>query len=393
MNYTELDRVAAFYLRHYDEIRVRENYKWEAVRTYQEADPMRAASFPDALKQGLSGAGNLLDSGYYFPKTALLMMLSKDPEAVRLMMEDLFRSEDDIFDRVTVFMMKARELRRKYFTSEELPDDDQDEHAVSVYLAFQEPQNWYLYKFSVFRKTALIFDHPYVPQRSDARNLSEYYRFCEKVRAHLLENEELLRREAKRHAQYPEADPAYRLLTEDILICASSYYQSPELFEEEGTEERAQKFRLKPVKKTLPLEPLPFYDPVEIARYEEELRDSAIRFVLTQERLKVRGYRLPPRKHPEAMTAGAARGAGYDVLSYNRRGEEIFISVKVTSGPESEAFRIDESERRKSALDPEHYRLYRIYSFDTESGSGKYSVYRGDLTPLCLNAETYRVMF
>lgn len=395
MNYTELDAVIGFYLQHYEEIQRRENYKWEAVAEFQTAAPMAQSdgSFPDALRAGLKKSGNLLDSGYYFPRTALFMLLSRDADAVHMMFEDLYREADDVFDRVTVFMLKARELRRKYFTQEELPDEDQDEHAVSVYLSFQRPDLYYIYKYSVFRATAKLFDYGYVPQRKDARNLSEYFRFCEKVRQRLLGCEALLKREEERRAQYPLSDPEYRLLTEDILICAATYYANPGMFEAEGTEEKAKKFRLTPVKKELPLETVPFYDAAEIQKYEAQLHESALRFILEQERLKVRGYRLSAKKQPVVLSPGAARGEGYDLLSYDRRGEELYIVVKETEGPESESFRISEAERKRSELSPEHCCLYRVYEFRTEEERGKYSVYRGDLTPLCLNPACYRVMF
>ena len=393
MNQTELNKVMNFYIRHYDEIRRREDYKWEAVAAWQASAPMKASSFPEALRAGLKKAGNLLDSGYYYPKTALFMMLSRDPEAVEYMFEDLFCEKDDVYDRIAVFMMKAGALRKKWFTQEELPGDDQDEHAVSVYLSFEMPEKYYIYKYSVFRAAAILLDHSYVPRRKDARNLPEYFSFCEQVRKEVLASGELLRLEQPRREAFPGVDPEYRLLTEDILICAATYYAKPELFEESGTAEKAEQFRLVPVKKELPLEAVPFYDPVEIVRYEELLREAALRFIVSQERLRVREYRLPARKQPEALGTGKARGEGYDILSFDRRGEEVFISVKATAGPESEAFRVTEAERRKSAADPEHYRLYRVYGFSMEEGNGRYSVHRGDLSPFCLNPERYLVMF
>ena len=393
MNHTELNKVMSFYIRHYDEIRRREDYKWEAAAAWQAAAPMKASSFPEALRAGLKKAGNLLDSGYYYPKTALFMMLSRDPEAVEYMFEDLFCEKDDVYDRIAVFMMKAGALRKKWFTQEELPGDDQDEHAVSVYLSFEMPEKYYIYKYSVFRAAAILLDHSYVPRRKDARNLPEYFSFCEQVRKEVLASGELLRLEQPRREAFPGVDPEYRLLTEDILICAATYYAKPELFEESGIAEKAEQFRLVPVKKELPLEAVPFYDPVEIARYEEQLREAALRFIVSQERLRVREYRLPARKQPEALGTGRARGEGYDILSYDRRGEEVFISVKATAGPESEAFRVTEAERRKSTSDPEHYRLYRVYGFSMEEGNGRYSVHRGDLSPFCLNPERYLVMF
>ena len=393
MNQTELNKVMNFYIRHYDEIRRREDYKWEAAAAWQASAPMKASSFPEALRAGLKKAGNLLDSGYYYPKTALFMMLSRDPEAVEYMFEDLFCEKDDVYDRIAVFMMKAGALRKKWFTQEELPGDDQDEHAVSVYLSFEMPEKYYIYKYSVFRAAAILLDHSYVPRRKDARNLPEYFSFCEQVRKEVLASGELLRLEQPRREAFPGVDPEYRLLTEDILICAATYYAKPELFEESGTAEKAEQFRLVPVKKELPLEAVPFYDPVEIVRYEELLREAALRFIVSQERLRVREYRLPARKQPEALGTGKARGEGYDILSFDRRGEEVFISVKATAGPESEAFRVTVAERRKSTSDPEHYRLYRVYGFSMEEGNGRYSVHRGDLSPFCLNPERYLVMF
>ena len=95
MNQTELNKVMNFYIRHYDEIRRREHYKWEAAAAWQASAPMKASSFPEALRAGLKKAGNLLDSGYYYPKTALFMMLSRDPEAVEYMFEDLFCEKDE----------------------------------------------------------------------------------------------------------------------------------------------------------------------------------------------------------------------------------------------------------------------------------------------------------
>ena len=306
MNHTELNKVMSFYIRHYDEIRRREDYKWEAAAAWQAAAPMKASSFPEALRAGLKKAGNLLDSGYYYPKTALFMLLSRDPEAVEYMFEDLFCEKDDVFDRIAVFMMKAGALRKKWFTQEELPGDDQDEHAVSVYLSFEMPEKYFIYKYSVFRAAAHLLDHSYVPRRKDARNLPEYFSFCEEVRKEVLACGELLSLEQPRRAAFPGVDPEYRLLTEDLLICAATYYARPELFEESGTAEKAERFRLVPVKKELPLEAVPFYDPVEIARYEEQLREAALKFIVSQERLRVREYRLPARKQPEALGTGRA---------------------------------------------------------------------------------------
>ncbi len=393
MNRDRLQEVLDFYKTHYEEIRRREDYKWEASAAWQEASPMKAAAFPEALREGLKKTGNLLDSGHYFPRTALFMLMDRDPEAIRYMFTDLFREEDPVGDRITIFSEKAGALRRKYYSDEELPDDDQDEHAVSVYLFLQYPEKYYIYKYSAFRAAAVLLEADYVPRRKDSRNLGEYLRFCDEVREAALADPALMELEETRRAAFPEADPAYRLLTEDLVICMATYFRHAELFEGKGTAEKPGKFRAEPVQRPSSLEAVPFYDAVEVARYEASLRDGALAYILAQEQLKVRSYRIAAKKVPKVLSAGRALGEGCDLLSYNRKGEELYISVKVTTGPEDDGFRITEAERMRSAEDPAHYRLYRVYDFDPETGRGKYSEIRGDLTKYCLNPVSYRVIF
>ena len=119
---------------------------------------------------------------------------------------------------------------------------------------------------------------------------------------------------------------------------------------------------------------------------------AGLAFVLAQERLKVRSYRISAKKQPRILNAGSALGEGYDILSYDRRGEELRIAVRITTGSENESFSVSEAERRVSAMDPAHFRLYRVYAFDPAEGTGKYSVFKGDLTPFCVNPERYRIM-
>ena len=158
MNRDRLREVLEFYKTHYEEIRRREDYKWEASAAWQAASPMSAADFPEALREGLKKTGNLLDSGHYYPRTALFMLMDRDPEAVRYMFTDLYREADPVGDRITIFSEKAGALRRKYYTDEELPDDDQDEHAVSVYLFLRYPEKYYIYKYSAFRAAAALLE-------------------------------------------------------------------------------------------------------------------------------------------------------------------------------------------------------------------------------------------
>ncbi len=56
-------------------------------------------------------------------------------------------------------------------------------------------------------------------------------------------------------------------------------------------------------------------------------------------------------------------GAGYDILSFSRRGEERWLEVKTTKGPATTPFWITAYELRVSKERPDVFRLARLYNF------------------------------
>lgn len=56
-------------------------------------------------------------------------------------------------------------------------------------------------------------------------------------------------------------------------------------------------------------------------------------------------------------------GAGFDILSFSKRGEKRWLEVKTTNGPSTTPFWISENERRVSEEHPDVFRLTRLYDF------------------------------
>ena len=81
---------------------------------------------------------------------------------------------------------------------------------------------------------------------------------------------------------------------------------------------------------------------------------------------------------------------GYDILSYNEKGEEIFIEVKTTVRNYDTPFFITRNELERSKQDNRHFFLYRLYDFDDTNNQAKYYSRQGDLTDLCINPILYR---
>jgi hypothetical protein len=72
-------------------------------------------------------------------------------------------------------------------------------------------------------------------------------------------------------------------------------------------------------------------------------------------------------------------GAGYDILSFDEEGREKYIEVKTTTMDEQTPFMITDHEVQFSERGSEQYRLYRVYNYDAEHGSGEFYVLRGNM--------------
>lgn len=114
-------------------------------------------------------------------------------------------------------------------------------------------------------------------------------------------------------------------------------------------------------------------------------------FILEYERECVRKYNLPKNKEVVWISNDVGDGLGYDILSYDSQGNEIFIEVKTTSGDEKTSFYITANELLKSEQEKERYYLYRVFNFDKKKKQGELSVRRGSLRDLCIMPKVYKV--
>jgi hypothetical protein len=119
--------------------------------------------------------------------------------------------------------------------------------------------------------------------------------------------------------------------------------------------------------------------------------DAGEEFVLRHERKKVLEYGIDLVPERKSLTEGD--GLGYDILSYDENGNEIFIEVKTTTGKEDARFYITANELKKSDEVGDAYRLYRVYEFDKVEETGKISRRSGSLASLCINPLNYLVCF
>ena len=132
-------------------------------------------------------------------------------------------------------------------------------------------------------------------------------------------------------------------------------------------------------------------DYIEVNKVNKALGTAGERFVFEYEEECVKKYNLPPSKKVRHVSIDEGDGLGYDILSYDSQGNEIFIEVKTTEGEEKTSFYITANELLKSEQAKENYYLYRVYNFDVKNRIGNISVRRGSLKELCITPQVYKV--
>lgn len=84
-------------------------------------------------------------------------------------------------------------------------------------------------------------------------------------------------------------------------------------------------------------------------------------------------------------------GAGYDILSFDPDGTELYIEVKTTKGNELSDFYLSANELEFFHAHQAQFAIYRVCEFDPTTRSGKVFVLRGtDITNLSLAPFSYR---
>ena len=165
INTEKLNRVLNAYRRDFNKIREGhsethwgdEQYKWIAVKHFQEHWDIDAPDFAVMFKEATAKHGNLLDSMNYFPRGMILEFAKADPEAVRGMFKALFNEEISIIDRVNQFIAESERMRAKYGENT-WKSHYQNVNSVSTYLWLRYPDKYYIYKYSECKQVASVLE-------------------------------------------------------------------------------------------------------------------------------------------------------------------------------------------------------------------------------------------
>jgi 5-methylcytosine-specific restriction protein B len=230
---SKIEEVISQYKADFVRIDSEERYKWIAVKHFQDNWDINAPNVAEMIERAFAKHVNLLDSGVTRPLSILTFFAGREPETVRGLFKTLFDETQPVEDRIATFTDGVG-----IFVSKMQQEDPQwkstyqDQHAVSVYLAFKYPEKYYVYKYSVLKAVA-----PLIGLESKSDRLETYRKMCDTIHDIAVEDEELVSMSHARLGSDCYQDPDNRMLAMDIAFFA---------YQQQKEKEEAQKLAAQP---------------------------------------------------------------------------------------------------------------------------------------------------
>lgn len=168
-----------------------ENYKWVAIKTFQDNWNIDAKNFYEMLKASLSKTGNLLASAGFFPAKMILLFAEKNPEQVRKMFRNLFDESLELTQRIEGFKKTSDKLLEKHKQNNNFANHYQTENTISTYLWLHNPDKYYIYKFSEYKRVVQALDAQYDVKKGQQDNITSCFALYNEVSKTIKQDTEL----------------------------------------------------------------------------------------------------------------------------------------------------------------------------------------------------------
>lgn len=202
-----------------------EKYKWEAVKHYQIHWDINAEDFAGMLEESFSQTYNLLQGGMYYAYKMLCILAKTDPEKMRSLFRMLYDESLPLEERLQPFRSGCDELLEAYRNTladpEKAKNHYQDLRALCVYLSFEYPEKYFLFKarmYSGFKKL-VGFQESSPEKNSEIRKYDNYARMCQAVLDEI-NSDPVLQQMQKEHVSADSNcydDPAFHMLAQTII--------------------------------------------------------------------------------------------------------------------------------------------------------------------------------
>jgi hypothetical protein len=389
MNLALLRSYISEYEKNFTTISDLEIYKWRAVKHFQDTWDPDAEDFAGMLSSSLSGTSNLLGSGNYFPRRMIEQNAAINPTEVKIAFLALFDEEVDFRERITSFQTRIKALNSREFGSKK---DYQDHRAIMVYLNLRYPDNYFFYKFWMFKDFVTMMGYGYVPKKGELSTVTHYLHLCERVRDEIVLNNNLLKLHKERIGEKEHFDAGFNILTQDFIYAVTKHIKLDHTIPSD-TEPKLRVWNLKPapLKKDKGEQFIGEHtDFISQQRRNKKIGDKGEDLVLAYER---RRCNPKYRDKIDHVSRSKGDGLGYDILSFDDAGNEKFVEVKTTTRDDNRTpFFMSRAELDRSKTAGNRYFLYRLYNFDEANETADCFILQGDLSEYCVNPIQYEVL-
>lgn len=231
INMYNLNKVINAYKKAFDIWFPEEVYKWKAVKAYKDKWNINADNILDMITKAFSDTGNLLMSNIYYPFEMLKNFAEKEPNTVREMFKNLYDENADLTMRIKTFIKTSDELLNKYWDSGK--NHYQDLHTISVYLAFEFPDKYFIYKPTIDCKICSYIGCD-ITDDDRVQMYVNYINVCNIVKEIIKQEQRLLIRiNNELNILGYNINDNYSMLTMDIMYFGGNSYLDWEFKEEE----------------------------------------------------------------------------------------------------------------------------------------------------------------
>jgi len=392
MNRQILNHFINEYKLNFDRVNQEEIYKWEAVKCYKDNWNLDAENFYEMLSSSFRMTKNLMDSGQYFPLRMLVNYAEHRPNVVRQLFSNLYIEEEDLYERIQNFQLGINEVNDELFKNKK---SYQDARAIIVYLVLRYPERYFFYKFEMFKQFSEKLELIYKPVRGHLENIGHFNNICELIRYELSLDQELLKLHKNRITADCYYDENLNILTQDFIYAITKHLDqnytpiTPTVIETNETNVLSTDLSSSTEQISFRGRTVNF---IQNGIENKRLGDLGELWVMKYEIEKLKEAKknnlINQIKH---TSKDKGDGTGFDIQSFDRNGNKIFIEVKTTKGNKNSSFYVTRTELEKSKIEKDNYYLYRLYNFNELLDTADLLVIKGTLTNLCEFPTTYKI--
>ena len=202
-----------------------ERYKWVAIKWYKDHWDIEAQDFPEMLNLAFKKHVNLLNSQMYYPYRMAYEFAQDHPDEVRSLFRQLYDESVPLGQRYKAFragfngfIAERKEKNPERYKTRNL-NHYQDLHAVSVYLTFEYPKKYSIYKSSIYKccRNLIGFAEDRGKAKSEVWKLENCNRLSDEIMEAIRQDPEVIRMSQERLGEDCYQDENFMILSCDIM--------------------------------------------------------------------------------------------------------------------------------------------------------------------------------